>query len=261
MAHLFAAEELGILGSQAWLKQNTNKLPTIGVNINRDYNPGAVIGATVPPTLAGRLREDHGAARQPEPDVAVHAQRHALPRHQGAPAERDRRHRVLDARRAHAAPRREDGARLQLDLPHGLGHLRRCAAVREAPGAHGAGAGRAGVRHREPGPPAHARGLLPAGRHVRRHQHAEGPHPRDARLRERAADGEGVRRHVRDAGRRARRRPRRPGRSWRAAGPDARCACRSAADAASGHRHRGPHRQEDSARGRSSPARTRWPRR
>jgi cyclophilin family peptidyl-prolyl cis-trans isomerase len=50
MTHLFAAEELGLLGSQAWLKQNTAKLPTIGVNINRDYNPGAVIGATVPPT-------------------------------------------------------------------------------------------------------------------------------------------------------------------------------------------------------------------
>ena len=50
MAHLFAAEELGILGSQAWLKQNANKLPAIGVNINRDYNPGAVTGVTVPPT-------------------------------------------------------------------------------------------------------------------------------------------------------------------------------------------------------------------
>ena len=49
MAHLFAAEELGILGSQAWLKQNADKLPTIGVNLNRDYNPGAVIGVTVPP--------------------------------------------------------------------------------------------------------------------------------------------------------------------------------------------------------------------
>jgi len=50
MTHLFAAEELGILGSQAWLKANTSKLSTIGVNINRDYNPGAVIGATVPPS-------------------------------------------------------------------------------------------------------------------------------------------------------------------------------------------------------------------
>jgi cyclophilin family peptidyl-prolyl cis-trans isomerase len=48
MTHLFAAEELGILGSQAWLKANTGKLPTIGVNINRDYNPGAVTGVTVP---------------------------------------------------------------------------------------------------------------------------------------------------------------------------------------------------------------------
>ncbi len=50
MTHLFAAEELGILGSQAWLKQNASKLPAIGVNLNRDYNPGAVTGVTVPPT-------------------------------------------------------------------------------------------------------------------------------------------------------------------------------------------------------------------
>jgi cyclophilin family peptidyl-prolyl cis-trans isomerase len=50
MTHLFAAEELGLLGSQAWLKQHPDTLPTIGVNINRDYNPGAVTGITVPPT-------------------------------------------------------------------------------------------------------------------------------------------------------------------------------------------------------------------
>jgi hypothetical protein len=50
MTHLFAAEELGILGSQAWLKQHPNSVPNIGVDLNRDYNPGAVIGATVPTT-------------------------------------------------------------------------------------------------------------------------------------------------------------------------------------------------------------------
>jgi cyclophilin family peptidyl-prolyl cis-trans isomerase len=48
MVHLFAAEEKGILGSQAWLKQNPSRLPKIGVLINRDYSPGAIIGATVP---------------------------------------------------------------------------------------------------------------------------------------------------------------------------------------------------------------------
>jgi cyclophilin family peptidyl-prolyl cis-trans isomerase len=48
MVHLFAAEELGILGAQAWLKQNPSRIPKIAALINRDYSPGAVIGATVP---------------------------------------------------------------------------------------------------------------------------------------------------------------------------------------------------------------------
>jgi cyclophilin family peptidyl-prolyl cis-trans isomerase len=48
MVHLFAAEEMGILGSQAWLKQHPNDLPKIAVLINRDQSPAAIIGATVP---------------------------------------------------------------------------------------------------------------------------------------------------------------------------------------------------------------------
>jgi cyclophilin family peptidyl-prolyl cis-trans isomerase len=48
MTHLFAAEELGILGAQAWLKQHPDRVPKIAVMMNRDYNPGAIIGATVP---------------------------------------------------------------------------------------------------------------------------------------------------------------------------------------------------------------------
>jgi len=52
MVHLFAAEEIGIFGSQAWLKQNPSRIAKIGVLINRDYNPGAIIGATVTPSWA-----------------------------------------------------------------------------------------------------------------------------------------------------------------------------------------------------------------
>ena len=48
MVHLFAAEEIGIFGSQAWLRQHPSSIPKIATLINRDYNPGAVIGATVP---------------------------------------------------------------------------------------------------------------------------------------------------------------------------------------------------------------------
>jgi cyclophilin family peptidyl-prolyl cis-trans isomerase len=47
MVCLFAAEELGIIGSQAWLKAHPSSVPKIALDINRDYSPGAVIGATV----------------------------------------------------------------------------------------------------------------------------------------------------------------------------------------------------------------------
>jgi len=49
MAILFAAEENGILGSQAWLKRHPDKQGKILVMINRDGSPSAVVGATVPP--------------------------------------------------------------------------------------------------------------------------------------------------------------------------------------------------------------------
>ncbi|MFC1555932.1 M28 family peptidase [candidate division KSB1 bacterium] len=48
MVHLFAAEEIGIVGSQAWLRQHPSSIPKIATNINRDGSPGAVIGASVP---------------------------------------------------------------------------------------------------------------------------------------------------------------------------------------------------------------------
>jgi cyclophilin family peptidyl-prolyl cis-trans isomerase len=48
MVHLFAAEEKGILGSQAWLKQNPSRIPKIAALINRDQSPSAIVGATVP---------------------------------------------------------------------------------------------------------------------------------------------------------------------------------------------------------------------
>lgn len=50
MVHLFAAEEIGIVGSQAWLKQHPSSIPKIAVLINRDGSPGGIIGAEVPQT-------------------------------------------------------------------------------------------------------------------------------------------------------------------------------------------------------------------
>ncbi|MCX6549579.1 MAG: M20/M25/M40 family metallo-hydrolase, partial [Acidobacteria bacterium] len=46
----FAAEENGLLGSQAWLKKHPEINAKIVMMINRDYSPSAVTGATVPET-------------------------------------------------------------------------------------------------------------------------------------------------------------------------------------------------------------------
>lgn len=49
MAVLFAAEENGILGAQAWLKNNPNRAARTILMINRDGSPNAIVGANVPP--------------------------------------------------------------------------------------------------------------------------------------------------------------------------------------------------------------------
>ncbi|MHB8054245.1 MAG: M20/M25/M40 family metallo-hydrolase [Candidatus Aminicenantales bacterium] len=49
MALLFAAEENGILGAQAWLKNNPEKAAKIVLLLNRDGSPNAIVGANVPP--------------------------------------------------------------------------------------------------------------------------------------------------------------------------------------------------------------------
>ncbi|HOQ59058.1 MAG TPA: M20/M25/M40 family metallo-hydrolase [Vicinamibacterales bacterium] len=46
----FAAEEQGLVGSQAWLKQHPELHPKIVMMINRDGSPSAITGATVPET-------------------------------------------------------------------------------------------------------------------------------------------------------------------------------------------------------------------
>jgi carboxypeptidase Q len=45
---LFAAEENGLVGSQAWLRRNPDLHSKIVVMINRDASPGAINGASVP---------------------------------------------------------------------------------------------------------------------------------------------------------------------------------------------------------------------
>ncbi len=50
VAILFAAEEIGLVGSQAWLKNRPGIAPKIAMMINRDGSPSAVTGAVVPET-------------------------------------------------------------------------------------------------------------------------------------------------------------------------------------------------------------------
>ena len=47
---LFAAEEQGLVGSQAWLKKHPEIAPKVVMMINRDSTPMAIVGAAVPET-------------------------------------------------------------------------------------------------------------------------------------------------------------------------------------------------------------------
>ena len=53
---LFAAEEIGLVGSQAWLKNRPGIAPKIAMMINRDGSPSAITGATVPETWFADFR-------------------------------------------------------------------------------------------------------------------------------------------------------------------------------------------------------------
>ncbi|MFC1563628.1 M28 family peptidase [candidate division KSB1 bacterium] len=50
MVVLFAAEEMGIIGAQSWIKNNSEKIPNLGLLMNRDYNPGGIKSISVPET-------------------------------------------------------------------------------------------------------------------------------------------------------------------------------------------------------------------
>ena len=56
VAILFAAEEIGLVGSQAWLKNRPGIAPKIMMMINRDGSPSAITGASVPETWLDAFR-------------------------------------------------------------------------------------------------------------------------------------------------------------------------------------------------------------
>jgi carboxypeptidase Q len=51
MVHLWAAEEFGLLGSAAWVKQNPDKLPRISAVFNRDGGTNCISGISVPSVM------------------------------------------------------------------------------------------------------------------------------------------------------------------------------------------------------------------
>ena len=57
VAILFAAEETGLLGSQAWVKNRPGIGPKISMMINRDGSPSAITGAAVPETWWDAFRK------------------------------------------------------------------------------------------------------------------------------------------------------------------------------------------------------------
>jgi carboxypeptidase Q len=54
---LFAAEESGLLGSQAWLRNHPGIAPKIVMMVNRDGSPSAITGASVPETWYADFRK------------------------------------------------------------------------------------------------------------------------------------------------------------------------------------------------------------
>ena len=56
VAILFAAEEIGLVGSQAWLKNRPGIAPKIAMMVNRDGSPSAITGASVPETWLADFR-------------------------------------------------------------------------------------------------------------------------------------------------------------------------------------------------------------
>jgi hypothetical protein len=56
VAILFAAEEIGLVGSQSWLARNPDLHSRIVVMMNRDGSPGAITGVSVPPAWMDGFR-------------------------------------------------------------------------------------------------------------------------------------------------------------------------------------------------------------
>ncbi len=57
MVQLWAAEEFGLIGSTAWVKQNPDKLPRISAVFNRDGGTNCISGISVPEAMMADFRQ------------------------------------------------------------------------------------------------------------------------------------------------------------------------------------------------------------
>ena len=124
----FAAEEQGLVGSQAWLKKHPELHGKIVMMINRDGSPSAITGATVPETWYADFKPITAPLADAQSEVAVQARAGRA----AGPRDEPRRHRLVvvrDAERPDAQlrdDRRADGpgregnplVSLQLRLAH-----------------------------------------------------------------------------------------------------------------------------------------------
>ncbi len=120
---LFAAEENGLVGSQAWLRNHPEMQEKVVALINRDHSPSAITGAVVP----GTWYEDFQTITAPlatlEFGVAVHACPETIIPGSNRPSGR---HRCLLLRHGgdpHPQLPDGDGLRLQPGVAHPLRYL------------------------------------------------------------------------------------------------------------------------------------------
>ena len=173
----FAAEEQGLVGSQAWLKKHPELHGKIVMMINRDGSPSAITGATVPETWYADFQAITAPLAKLNPKWPFTLARGVPRAHATSPG----RHRLVvvrdaehpdaqlrdDGREARAGREGDSLVHVFVRLAHAERPLQRTGALHRAPAALRARDGRRGVRRREPRQAAHARRRVPAGRALR----------------------------------------------------------------------------------------------
>ena len=172
----FAAEENGLVGSQAWLKKHPELQGKIVMMINRDGSPSAITGAAVPETWYPDFQAITAPLANLNPKWPFKLVRSVPRAHATSPGGTDSSSFEM-VERADAELRHDHGAagtgrqgrqlQLQLRVAHDQRPLQRTGALHRAPAALGAGDRGRGLRRRQPRQAAHARWRVPGRRTLR----------------------------------------------------------------------------------------------